>query len=221
MVRKLLKKSAELTVRPLILRYLKNDRKFSYEGLKLVVRSGIFHPLFFFSTTFLMEYLKKLPIKGKKLLEPGCGAGLISVWAAKNGALVTALDINPLAVANTRENAQVNNLDIKVLESDLFNNLATEAFDFIVINPPYYPQNPTNPSEYAWYCGTEFEFFEKLFQQLPEFYVNSSMVLMVLSEDCNMQAIQNIAHKHSQQLNLLEERRNFFEKNFIYRITSV
>jgi len=195
MVRKFLKKSAELTVRPLILRYLKKDRRFRYDGLKLVVRAGVFHPLFFFSTTFLLDYVKKIPVKGKKLLEPGCGAGLVSLWAAKNGARVTAFDINPTAVSNIQENASDNNLDINALESNLFSRLNPEIFDFIIINPPYYPNKPQTPSDFAWYCGTEFEYFVALFQQLPQFYDENSTVLMVLSEDCNLEVIQNIALK--------------------------
>ena len=111
---------------------------------------------------------------------------MISVWAAGKGAIVTALDINKEAVANTQLNADVNNLNINVLESNLFANLDPEPFDFIVINPPYYPGKPLNNSQYAWYCGPEFEFFENLFKKLPDYCHPQTETLMVLSQDYPM-----------------------------------
>src|SRR5512137_1989507 len=60
---------------------------------------------------------------GEMFLEMGCGAGLVSLHAAKAGAAVTAADINPNAVRCTRRNAAHNNLRIEVLRSDLFENV--------------------------------------------------------------------------------------------------
>src|SRR5688572_28279605 len=139
MFRKIVKYSQEITIKPLLLWYLRKDRHFEFEGLKITVKAGIFHPSFFYSTRILLRELEKYKLIGKKLLEPGCGSGLISVWAARKGALVTAIDINKEAVFNTRLNATNNNLKINILESNLFDKLPSEQFDFIAINPPYYP----------------------------------------------------------------------------------
>ena len=46
-----------------------------------------------------------------------------------------------------------------------------QIFDVIVINPPYFFKHVLNPSQYAWYCGNEGEFFVSLFSQLIN-YVN-------------------------------------------------
>jgi release factor glutamine methyltransferase len=95
------------------------------------------------------------------------------------------------------ENNKRLGLNVRIIESDLFDKLPQQAVDFVVINPPYYPKNPLNDSERAWYCGAEFEYFEKLFSQLNNHIQSSTIVLMSLSEDCDIQKISKIALRTS------------------------
>lgn len=218
MFRKIIKKAQEVTIKPLILWYLRKDRYFTFEGLKMKIVPGVFHPLLFHSTLILVNYLKKLDLRGKTFLEPGCGSGLVSLMAAKGGALVTALDINKLAVETTEFNSQTNHLKLNVLHSDLFNELQEQQFDFIFINPPYYPTNPKDEKEMAWFCGGNFEYFTNLFRQLPDYYGTSSQVVMILSEDCNLKRIKEIAFEFNQQMELLETNNSLLEKNYLFRV---
>ncbi|MBN1169711.1 methyltransferase [Candidatus Micrarchaeota archaeon] len=72
-----------------------------------------------------------------KVLELGCGSGLVALcWAKKNN--VTAVDINPAAVQCCRYNAIKNSLNIHCFESDLFSSVSG-TFDAILFNPPYLP----------------------------------------------------------------------------------
>ncbi|ROP42177.1 methyltransferase [Saccharothrix texasensis] len=77
---------------------------------------------------------------GTRFLEIGCGAGVTSVMAARNGCeRVVAADINPAAVANTELNAETHGVGdrVEALTSDLFHEFApTDVFDLIVSNPP-------------------------------------------------------------------------------------
>jgi len=218
MVRKIIKYSQELTLKPLLLWYLRKDRQFHFEGLNMVVKSGVFHPLYFYSTKILIRYLKKQNLEGKKLLEPGCGSGLLSVYAAKKGSIVTALDINKEAVTNTAFNATNNNLTIRTIESNLFSNLPPEKFDYILINPPYFPGEAVNSSQYAWYCGKEYEYFEQLFQSLPDYVHQETETIMVLSEDCKIDTIKNIATRHKLEMQLLYCSKSLLEKNYLFKI---
>jgi len=220
MFRKIVKYSQEITLKPLLLWYLRKDRSFNFEGLNITVKAGIFHPLYFYSSLILVRYLKNQNLLNKKLLEPGCGSGLISVWAAAKGAKVTALDINPEAVANTLWNAENNNLVIKVIESNLYSNLPPEPFDFILINPPYYPGKPLNNSQYAWYCGPEFEFFETLFGKLSKYIHLETETILVLSQDCDLERIKFIAGKYNFDMQLLSVSRSLLESNFLFKIKS-
>ena len=72
-------------------------------------------------------------------LEIGCGSGIISIHLAKRGNTVTSVDINRKAVKATKYNANQNQVNIEVLEGDMFEKVKDRKFDFIVCNSPYLP----------------------------------------------------------------------------------
>jgi release factor glutamine methyltransferase len=199
--------------------YLSRERVYHYEGLRIQVFPGVFHPGLFFSTGVLLRFLKDQSLAGKTLLELGSGSGLIAVWSARQGAFVTASDINSQAIHNTRENAKANGVPVAVVHSDLFTNMPAATFDWIVVNPPYYPRQPANEAENAWYCGENFEYFGRFFAQLHPFLHSDSSVLMVLSEDCALNRITNMATQHGFAMNQVRQEKTGGEWNYIYQIT--
>lgn len=198
--------------------YSSKERKYSFKELKLVVYPGVFHPGFFISTKFLISQIDKFNLKGKQLLELGAGSGMISVYCAKHGAVVTASDISFSALENIKTNALLNDCNINIIHSDLFDSIPKQQFDYIIINPPYFPKNPVNESEYAWFCGNEFQYFEKLFRQIEEFLYPQTTALMVLSEDCDIKKIKAIAYKNNVEMKLLESKKFIGEQNFIFQL---
>lgn len=65
------------------------------------------------------------------------GTGCVGISIAKHtGIRVVASDISPEALDLARENAELNEVPIELIESDLFERIA-EKFDLIVCNPPY------------------------------------------------------------------------------------
>jgi release factor glutamine methyltransferase len=199
--------------------YLSKSRNFTYQGITVTVWPGVFHPGFFHSTKFLLGFLENQPVHGKQFLELGCGSGLISIFAARKGALVTASDINPKAVENTHINAKQNQVDVLTIHSDLFDELPQKKWDWIVINPPYYPQSPKTEAEYAWYCGQEYQYFEKLFTGLSGILRPEMRVLMVLSEVCDLDRIFSVAHKYQVTFEKIAEKKVWIDgSNFLYWI---
>ena len=76
-----------------------------------------------------------------KLLDLGCGYGLVGIWAAKQigGGQVTMCDISETAVKVARENCIRNGVEIAVFRSDGLKNLPQELrFTKILSNPPYH-----------------------------------------------------------------------------------
>ncbi len=214
MIRQLLKRMAT----PLLQRaqrfYLRKPRKYSYKGQSVTVMPGVFPPFLTLSTKILLEYLEPIDIAGKSLLELGCGSGIISVCSSARGAKVTASDINVIALKALRENPSATGIEI--VESDLFNALRGRNFDYIVINPPYYAKEAEDVAGKAWFCGSGFEYFRKLFAQLPDFL--SAEVLMILSEDCDIETISRIATANSLKMEVMKELRKAGERNFIFRV---
>ncbi len=85
------------------------------------------------TTRMCLELLGDLNLNGQKLLDVGCGSGILSIAAAKLGARVVGSDLDEWCIAATNENAEKNNVAI---EAKLVANLdwASEPFPFVVAN---------------------------------------------------------------------------------------
>ncbi|NOQ71743.1 MAG: methyltransferase [Crocinitomix sp.] len=198
--------------------YFKKPRPYRYKGIKGIVHPGVFFPQFTISTKMLLQFLEVKELKGQQFLELGCGTGLVSVMAAQRGANVTASDINPAAIENAKDNAKRNAVKIQTILSDLFTEIPTQIFDTVIINPPYYPKDPKNRAEEAWFCGSAFEYFEKLFPALPQYFNADSEVFMILSEDCEFERIKAIAAKSQLTFSTVLQKKKWGEVSFIYRL---
>jgi len=69
---------------------------------------------------------------GDRVLEVGCGSGIVSVFASDIASMVVATDLNPHAVKCAAGNG------VTVVRTDLYAGLKG-TFDLIVFNPPYLP----------------------------------------------------------------------------------
>lgn len=75
-----------------------------------------------------------------KIADLGCGSGCISLALKKNfpKAEVYSFDISDEALEQTKENAELNNLELKIIKADILKEIEiNEEFDLIVSNPPY------------------------------------------------------------------------------------
>jgi release factor glutamine methyltransferase len=200
---------------PVTKKYLEKDRDSKFLNMDLHIPKGVFHPSFFLSTKTMCRFLSTIDISEKKIMEIGCGSGAISIHAAKLGATVFCSDINPLAVKTTQQNAERNGVIFSVIESDLFKAIPEKNFDIILNNPPYYPKDPANLQERAWYAGSNLEYFKKFFNQSSDFLKNQGIIYMVLSNDCDLRQIDKIAAENSFTGKLVYQRPNLLEKSFV------
>lgn len=93
------------------------------------------------SVEVILKILKENNIE--KFLEIGCGSGIVSITfdlETKGQVDITAVDISPQAIKNTKINKNYLKSNIKILESDLFEEI-NEKFDIIYSNPPYIKSN--------------------------------------------------------------------------------
>ncbi len=85
-------------------------------------------------------------VEGERVLDVGCGYGVIGLSAAKRGAShVTLTDDNLLAVRCARASAEANGLtNIDVMASDVYDGLNGQQFDLIISNPPFHQKFDVN-----------------------------------------------------------------------------
>lgn len=217
-MRKIIKQLATVFYKPLLSKYLAKTRSYRYKNITLIIPPEVFHPGFFFSTKLLISYISLMRIEGKTFLELGAGSGLIAIYAAKKNAKVTAIDINPVAVKYLELNSNKNNVQLQIIESDMFLNVEKQQFDIIVINPPYYKRDPISYKDYAWYCGEGGIYFHSLFESLGNYIHKTSQVLMILSEDGDLEMIKAIAFKNKFKLDCIFKKKNIMEENMIFKI---
>ena len=86
------------------------------------------------TTALCLEWLDSREMKGKTLLDVGCGSGILAIAALKLAArAATAVDNDLQAIMATRQNALVNGVDSRLVTTMQFDQL-DEQFDFVVAN---------------------------------------------------------------------------------------
>ena len=84
------------------------------------------------STRLVLAYLERLVRGGEKVLDYGCGSGILGIAAAKLGAAdVDAVDNDPVALAVARDNARANGVKLRALAPEA---LARDRYDLVVAN---------------------------------------------------------------------------------------
>jgi len=104
---------------------------FAGQELKLYLRNDVFQPTT--TTKLLIDHMGD--VKGKRVLDLGCGAGPVAITAAKLGAAeVTGVDVMDEAPELAMENAKLNGVEDRVtfMQSNLFEKIADQKFDVIV-----------------------------------------------------------------------------------------
>jgi release factor glutamine methyltransferase len=87
----------------------------------------------------LIKIYNNHKIKPRNILDIGTGTGCLAL-ALKSyfpDAQVTACDINNQALLLAQENADINQLNINLVNSNVWENINKQLFDLIVSNPPY------------------------------------------------------------------------------------
>jgi release factor glutamine methyltransferase len=134
------------------------------DGVPLVILPRVFNPVLLRSGALMARALSRLPLGDASrlsVLDLGTGSGIGAVFAARRGASVVAVDVNPEAVRCARINALLNQADerIDVRVGDLFEPVHGREFDLVLFNPPFYRGIPRDNLDHAWRAQDVFERF--------------------------------------------------------------
>jgi predicted nicotinamide N-methyase len=109
------------------------DRAFTTEETRRILHEPPYWSFCWASGLALARYLAERPqwAEGKRVLDFGAGSGVAGIAAAKAGALeVVACDLDPLAIAACRANAELNNVQLSY-STDFF--AEADRFDLILV----------------------------------------------------------------------------------------
>ena len=80
-----------------------------------------------------LQYIEsKYNLKGKKILDIGCGGGLLTEELYKKGAVVTGIDSSSKSIKIAKQHAEEQDLDITYLNHSIFDSTFNKEFDCII-----------------------------------------------------------------------------------------
>lgn len=180
--------------------------KTQIEEISIVVFPQVYPSHKFRTTRFLLRSLKNL-VKGKKILDMGCGPGIVGLYAIFNGAnQVVQADINLNAVANAKENNILQGFkenQIKTYHSNCFDSIPREIFDIIVFNMPFHCDEVKidDPLKYAFY-DPAFTSINKFLKQAKEYSHEKTEIYIAFSNKGDTTLLESVFEQNQYIWNL-------------------
>lgn len=184
-----------------------------FYGLKINVNEFTLIPRY--ETEYLIELtlkeLKKMNLANPKILDLCTGSGAIGLTLKSllPSSEVTLSDISKDALMVANKNKNELNLDVNIIESDLFKNIPGK-FDVIISNPPYVMTNEPLPKDVlyephlALYSGPKgIDHIEEIFKNIKSHLNNKYLIALEINEK-----------SETDITNLLK---TYFEKNINYK----
>jgi release factor glutamine methyltransferase len=158
--------------------------------------------------------------KGQRVLEMGCGTGMIALHCAKFGCKVKAADVSLDAIENARLNAAINVLDMDLIHSNLFEKVRGK-FDVIIFNPPYLSvQDSDGLSDVEKWplVGGEggHEVSVRFLEQAPKHLSPGGRIYLLTSSESEAGVV--LAASNTYFVRKIAERRIFFELLAVYEL---
>ena len=158
----------------------------NFYGLDLYVDENVLIPRF--ETEELVEKAVKLlneRFNNPKVLDLCCGSGAIGLAIKDkiNNSVVSMSDISTEALEVARKNKEKLNLDVEIIESDLFQNI-NDKYDCILSNPPYIKTNEeiedivkNNEPHIALYAGEDgLLYYDRILKDIKN-YLNQNFLI--------------------------------------------
>lgn len=184
-----------------------------FYGLKINVNEFTLIPRY--ETEYLIELtlkeIKKMNLDNPKILDLCTGSGAIGLTLKSllPSSEVTLSDISKDALMVANKNKNELNLDVNIIESDLFKNIPGK-FDVIISNPPYVMTNEMLPKDVlyephlALYSGPKgIDHIEEIFKNIKSHLNNKYLIALEINEKSEPD-ITNLI-------------KTYFEKNINYK----
>ena len=190
----------------------------NYKNTKIEYTSSVYEPA---EDSFLLAEAALDQIKGsQRVLEVGCGSGIISAVIKNNtSAVIIGIDINPYAAACTRDNG------VEAIRGNLLDCIRGK-FDIIIFNPPYLPTDESQRTK-DWinialdggYDGRQIinRFLEDAFYHLED----NGQILILLSSFTGIREVKSKMKELGYDAKELNTERISFEQLLVIAATKV
>lgn len=188
------------------------------DDIDLVVIPNVFNGVLLRTGKFLAQTLdQNLVAKDASVLDMGTGSGLLAICAARLGAQVIAVDINPEAVRCAQINVLLNHVEeqVEVRQGDLFAPVQNQHFDVVLFNPPFFHGSPRDALDHAWHSE---DAFERFVVELGSMLTPHGYALIVLSSDGDLISTLQSAESDGLQVDAVASQDLINEVLTVYRI---
>ncbi len=147
----------------------------------------------------------------EKILEVGCGSGIISAVIKNNTqATITGIDINPHAVKCTKENG------VDAIRGDMLSCIKGK-FDIIIFNPPYLPTNNEERTNdwinVALDGGNDGrELINRFLGEACDHLVENGRILMLVSSFAGIEEVKSKMYSLDYYVEEIKKERYMFEE---------
>ncbi|MEO1041857.1 MAG: 50S ribosomal protein L11 methyltransferase [Pseudomonadota bacterium] len=157
---------------------------------------SVFAPTFL-ARCFLAE-MATMPFAGLKVLDIGCGSGVLSLAAGLGGAEVTAIDINEAALDCTRHNAERFGLGVETRLSNGLDAIGLdETFDVILANVPgAAPSMTTRQNAPVDHGGTDDPLLVDVIKRGPTMMRPAGVMLTWCNDLLGLEPMENLMRDH-------------------------
>lgn len=177
-----------ITTRPYLEKVIAHTEPYDVDvfGKPITVFPGVMSPKYDWAGLFMIDAIPH-DFSGLDVLELGAGSGLVSVFVGLRGARsVTATDVNPIAVENTRFNLEKFAIpNALALLSDVFTQVPPRKFDSIIFNLPYHDGIPANDLEKG-VIDADYNALTKFFAGVGAFLRDDGMMYVGFSRSGNI-----------------------------------
>lgn len=200
------------------LRKIKGERDINVLGIDIHISDGVFVPLWE-DSRLLAETVKQKARSKDYVLDLGAASGIQAIFSAKNGAEVVATDINEKSIECARENLKKHGLEkkIKVIQSDLFDNLEGEFFDKIIFNPPFRWFKPRDILERAS-LDENYETLQKFMKEAKNHLKQNGGILLVFSTSGDIEYFEKLIQQNKYQAMVLNQSKKDGWDYFVYEL---
>lgn len=168
--------------------------------------------------SFLLKKHIKRYAKGS-VLDMGTGSGILAEEASRYADTVIAIDCSEEAIAQCKK--KFADTGIIFVKSDVFEVFSlgkmTRAFDLIVCNPPYLP-NDRYPHPALDGGRKGYEWVERFLKEAKTYLTPKGKVLLLVSSLTSKPYVEKVMKQEGYFFNLIDKEKHAFETLYVYVI---